>query len=712
VSILRSLSSALVAVVLALPARAQTPAALPLIPLPREATVGTPFAAPRGLTIETPTLAEDRAAAGDLTDVLRERGQLARGGARGVAVRLLRRDTPAGRAVLSRAGLAFDSAMAAEGYVLVSSGAGGGSIDVVGASAAGVFYGAQTVKQLVEGTGPRARVLGLRVRDWPAMRWRGFHDDLSRGPVPTLEFQKKQIRTFAAFKMNVYSPYFEHTITYASNPLFAPPTGAMTRADVAELVAYAQRYHVEIVPEQESFGHLHHVLRWEKYTPIGEFERGSVLAPSDPRTIPLVRQLFVELDSLFPGKFLHIGADETFDLGRGRTAERVKTEGYNQVYLGFLKQIADTLRPLGRRLLFWGDIAGAEPALVPMLPKDMIAVPWYYDTALPSYDKLLQPFRQAGLETWVAPGVNNWGLLYPAFDVSLGNIRAFVREGQKAGATGMLNTSWDDWGETLFAQTWLAVLYGAAASWQAGDSDPERFLAAYPRVFHGDTAGHVLTAERRLMDAHAILRKAGVGQAADRLFWIDPWSSEGRLIAAKLLPVARDLRLAAEDAIEAVIAARTTGAVREPEALAAIELGARRIDMVGLKFQTSNDIAAIYGRVYPLTRDSATAKTVKWFDLADITGINGRLQDLRDMYAQSRELYEAAWLRENRPYWLHNVLARFDLATQLWVSRIDQMNDVRAVWSRTQRIPPADSLGMPAPVAVPSAAREPTPGRR
>ena len=61
------------------------------------------------------------------------------------------------------------------------------------------------------------------IRDWPAMKVRGLHDDLSRGPVDTLEFQKKIIRTIAAYKDNLYSPYFENTQQYASNPLSAPP---------------------------------------------------------------------------------------------------------------------------------------------------------------------------------------------------------------------------------------------------------------------------------------------------------------------------------------------------------------------------------------------------------------------------------------------------------------------------------------------------------
>jgi hypothetical protein len=251
-------------------------------------------------------------------------------------------------------------------------------------------------------------------------------------------------------------------------------------------------------------------------------------------------------------------------------------------------------------------------------------------------------------------------------------------------------------------------VYGAAAAWQSGDSDPEPVIDAYARAFHGDTAGHVATAERRLIAAHALLRAAQLGDASDRLFWIDPWSSEGQLAMARILPVAHDLRLAAEDAIEQVIAARREGAVRDTDALAAIELGARRIDDIGEKFQIADDIQRIYASVYARNRDTATARTVRWYELADVTGINGKLQDLRDLYTEARDLYEAAWLRENRPYWLHNVLARYDAATQLWLGRIDQMNDVRSTWARDHAMPAGESIGIPAPVTpIPPPAPKP-----
>jgi len=112
--------------------------------------------------------------------------------------------------------------------------------------------------------------------------------------------------------------------------------------------------------------------------------------------------------------------------------------------------------------------------------------------------------------SWVAPGVSSWNRVYPNYNTAFVNIQHFVRDGQKLGATGMLNTSWDDDGEALFNQTWAGVLFGAAASWQPGESDIAAFQRAYGREFFRDTTGNVDAAERLLMAAHAVLEKAEV----------------------------------------------------------------------------------------------------------------------------------------------------------------------------------------------------------
>jgi hexosaminidase len=674
----------LLSILLTAPSAAQTD--LRLIPQPREIGVEGSVSVSNGITITRPTNAEDRFAALDLTNALRDRGIRVVNGETGPGPRVvLMRDDAAAQSVLRRHSLILDPAMHDEGYVITPD---GGRIVVIGATSAGVFYGAQTVKQIVSGDGDQARLYRATIRDWPAMRYRGFHDDISRGPVPTLDFQKKQIRTLAAYKVNFFSPYFEHTLAYDSNPLIAPPGGAMTHADVKELVAYAANYHVDIVPEQEAFGHLHHALKYEIYSPLAETPHGHVLAPGQAGSLPFIKQMFAEIDSLFPSRFVHLGADETFELGRGQTADRVKTVGIGVVYLDFLKQIADALRPSGKKLLFWGDVALSSPELVTTIPKDLIAVPWTYG-ADTSYVRFIAPFRNAGMETWVAPGVSSWNRVYPNNANALVNIQGFVRDGQRLGATGMINTSWDDDGESLFNQTWYGDLFGAAAAWQAGESSIDAFASSYGRVFHGDLSGKIDEAQRRLSAAQALLSNAKVGDASNYLFWLDPWTDEGRSMAQRIRPYTHDLRILAESTL-VLIAQAEPKITRERDAIEAMKLGARKMDFIGMKFQFADEVVAMYDRAADTTSKSPGR------DLADITGVNGRLQDLRDGYSLIRDEYEKAWLRENRPYWLHNVLARYDLTTQLWIERADRINLARQEWYRTRKLPAAESLGIPA----------------
>jgi hexosaminidase len=684
-----SLTALLAALPLAaIAAQSPTPPPFALIPLPRQATALDTMRLRRGFSIAAALSADDRFAAGDFSDEMHARGIAVSTApvAGAVRVYLLRTGTPAAAAALHRADATFDPAMRAEGYVLRAS---RGRVDIVGATASGVFYGLQTLKQLVEGTGATARLLGARIRDWPAMQYRGFHDDLSRGPLPTLAFQQKQIRTFAAYKINVYSPYFEQSLAYASQPLIAPPGGAMSRADVRTLVAYAKQYHIDVIPEQEAFGHLHHVLKYELYSPLAETPHGHVLAPGQAGSIPLIAQMFAEIDSLFPSPFVHLGADETFELGRGQTADRVKAEGLGAVYIDFLRQIEARLRPSGKRFLFWGDVAGNSPDLVKTLPKDMIAVAWNY-WSYDHFDPSLTPFSTAGMETWVAPGVSNWNRVYPDNDIALRNIQGFVRDGQRLGSTGVLNTSWDDDGEAIFNEVWYGVLFGAACSWQSGESSIDAFEHAYGRVFHGDTTGDIDAAQLHLMAAHVALDSAHVGDGSDGLFWLDPWTPEGMLTAQKIRPVTSALRIHAESALVLIARARAAGA-RDDDALAAMELGARRLDVIGMHFQFADEIVQMYARASDTTDAGETGR-----DLSDIASINGRAQDLRDAYGLTRELYEAAWRRENRPYWLDNVLARYDQAMQRWIDRIDRVLAARATWSRTKHLPPAADVGIPA----------------
>lgn len=616
------------------------------------------------------------------------------------SIRLERADSPEAQALLASHHLSFDPAMHDEGYILVPDGQGG--LAVIAETGAGVFYGAQTVKQLLRGTGKDEVLLTPTLRDWPAMAHRGFSDDWSRGPLPNMDFLKREIRTLAAYKVNIFSPYFEATFAYGSSPVAAFPGGAFTPDEARELVAYAARYHITVIPEQESFGHLHHVLKFEQFSSLGETPHGSVLAPGDPGTLPLISGWFTELSKVFPGPYAHIGADETFDLGLGRTRSDVEKQGLGTVYLDFLKQIHTTLEPLHKRLLFWGDVAVNSPDLVPILPKDMIAVPWEYD-ARADFKPIIEPFTKAGLETWVAPGVGNWNRMFPNDTMALDNIRNFVRDGQALGAAGVLNTAWNDDGEGIFDEDWFGVLFGAAAGWQPGESSEDAFTASYGLAFHHDPTGKIDQAERELMAAQGAFTKAGLTDAEDTYFWIDPFSPAGQKLAAKLRPVESELRLHAEQAIALIAEARAAAkqdhrTLDNQEALDAMVLGARRIDFTGLKFQEADECAALYAQAQALAGDKSRWNEVEDL-LENIGSDNGKLEDMRDGYTELRGLYQQAWLRDSRPYWLENNLAHYDVEAQLWIARDDRWNQVLEQWGTTHMLPTAAEVGLPLPPA-------------
>jgi hypothetical protein len=687
-----SLSLVLVAAVAA--AQSSPPACpeLHLVPAPRECmSVASIPIGDVGFFVATAGGAEDAFAAEDLTEQALGKRLVKRDAP---FIRLERADSDAAKALLGQNHLSFDAAMHDEGYVLVPDGQGG--LAVIAETGAGIFYGVQTVKQLIRGAGTGQLLLAPTLRDWPAMAHRGVSDDWSRGPLPNMEFLKREIRTLAAYKINTFSPYFEHTFAYASTPVAAFPGGSMTPAEARQLVDYAAQYHITIIPEQESFGHLHNVLKFEQYSPLAETPHGAVLAPGDAATVPQIAAWFGELAQVFPGPYAHIGADETFELGLGRTRDEVKERGLGAVYMDFLTRIHTALAPNHKQLLFWGDIAVSSPDLVATLPKDMIAVAWDY-SAKPDFSALILPFTRAGLETWVSPGVSNWSRLYPNNNEALGNIRAFVRDGQRLGATGVLNTVWNDDGEGIFDQNWFGILFGAAAGWQADESSEDAFTASYGLAFHGDATGKIDQAQQAIRAAQALLKKADLGDARNSYFWVDPFSAQGQRVAEKMRPIAGELRLDAERAITLLAQARAAGGLENPEALDALELGARRIDFVGLKFQASDDCVSLYDQARTLAAGGDKTRRSEVSNLLHtISSTNGRMQDIRDGYTLLRELYRQAWLRDNRVYWLQTNLDRYDQSAQLWIARSDRwQTQVIQQWNETHTLPRPEEAGLP-----------------
>ena len=157
----------------------------------------------------------------------------------------------------------------------------------------------------------------------------------------------------------------------------------MTGEEIRQLDAHCRQLGIDLVPNQNSFGHLRHFLehpRLKKLAEVSEpyadsggeyVRRPSTLAPNHPGTLPFLRGLYDELLPNFSSSFFNVGCDETWDLGRGQSKKLCAARGQGRVYLDFLKQIHREVSARGKRMMFWGDIILHHPELIQELPRQM-----------------------------------------------------------------------------------------------------------------------------------------------------------------------------------------------------------------------------------------------------------------------------------------------------------------------------------------------------
>jgi hexosaminidase len=579
-----------------------------------------------------------------------------------------------------------------EGYVIL---ADSRQVIVAGKTPAGTFYGLQTLKQLVRGEGANAFIPSVKIVDWPTMRWRGVSDDISRGPVPTVDYIKRQLRTFAYFKLNMHSFYMEHTFASESHPLIGPEGGSLTPAEIRELVGYARKYHIEVVPEQQTFGHLHKALRLQKYADLAETPYGDVLSPQQPGSYKLVADWYRELNELFPGQFFHIGADETFELGEGQSRAQAQAKGVGAVYFEHLNRVRDLLKPYNRKLMFWGDIALSHPELIGNVPKDLIVMNWQYG-ARDDFWSSIKPFQDAGLQQFVCPGANNWNQIFPNLEAASKNITNFVRDGQKAGAMGMMNTTWDDDGEALFEMTWHPIALGAAASWQEGVVDIVEFDGNFDWSFFRNDGYQFVKAARALGRVNSTL---GIATSND-IFWRDPFTTQFQTLARNNAERIKQMRLMVEDANESLIR-NEKRARRNASAIQPMKFAAQRFDHLGRRYQMVQKFSDEYWNAYLNLGDRAKARKLRYYHGA----IYNNNREMAEELAILKEDYRRQWLAENRPYWLESVLARYDQMISIWLTKSRQMDEAMRKYQATSTLPDPEEFGMgtrPLPTPTPS----------
>ena len=239
---------------------------------------------------------------------------------------------------------------------------------------------------------------------------RSYMLDISRDKVPSMGTLKQLVEILEKFNYNQLQLYTEHTFAYSKHESVWKDASPMTAQEIRELDLFCAMHGIDLVPNQNSFGHLERWLVKPEYNHLAELPHGgaplpwggfkkdpTTLCPTDPASLEFLAGLYDELLPNFESRLFNIGCDETFDLlGEGRSAAAVKEKGEGRVYLDFLLKVAELVRKRGKRPMFWGDVILRHPELVPELPKDLIALDWGYEGNHPFMDEAAK-FAAAGL---------------------------------------------------------------------------------------------------------------------------------------------------------------------------------------------------------------------------------------------------------------------------------------------------------------------------
>jgi hexosaminidase len=658
-----------------------------LLPRPQQVQYGSGTLALQGLTVQfaSPPNTEDLFAAEQLASRLSAIGQakveIAKVKSSGRSI-VLNRTGEAGALPADMESPGPDSR---ESYTLTVTPQG---VEIRGRSSAGVFYGVQTLLQMVEGTGAEAALPVAEVKDWPALAYRGVMIDFSEGELIRVSEAERQIDLMARFKANQYYFYSEASIEFEGYDV-VNPKGRYSREQVRHVIEYARQRHIDVVPCMELYGHMHNLFRFEKYADLGLPRYGGEFDPRNPRMYEVLDNWIEQTAKLFPSPWYHVGFDEPWSLGKIGV---VPGKDPFKTFMDVLGHISEKAKSHGKRIGFFADIdQGAStlskhPELLKDVPAGAIAYPWIYEVRT-NYAPFVEPLAKRDIPTVVTPGVWGWNELFPDYHRSFFNLNELTTTGRKYHTLGILNTTWTDSRQTIYRLVYPGIAFGAAASWQPERVDTNSFFRDYCAVmFPAAVAAEVGRALEELSTVEEIFENV-LQDTTQYAFWADPLAPGHLKKLQAGEKEVRRARLLAESAQE-----RAQGAVRKSSdpTLKSLVLAARLFDYLGMKSLYALEWADYFRQL----KDNPKKELVTLYIGNQMNSTTyGMLTDLREMISELREEYREAWLEEATPFRLQSALYRWDAEWDYWTAMQRLLTQqVFQGWKEGEPFPPLESI--------------------
>lgn len=388
---------------------------------------------------------------------------------------------------------ARDQQVGTEGYTLSIRPDG---VQLSAVSDAGLFYGAQTLIQLVRANGVNGALPCLTIRDWPDLSHRAVQLDISRRRIPTMESLKRFVDRLSHLKVNQLQLYTEHTFAYHNHRAVWEDYSPMTGEQVLELDQYCRERFVELVPNQNTFGHMERWLNRPEYEHLAEGMPGMpiqyYLCPSDPKSLALVEELLEELLPHFSSRQAMVGLDEV-TLGDGGRSQALCRQlgGPDLVYLDYLKKVDQIVSRHGRTMMYFADMMVHYRELIPRAPQDAIGLIWGYDEDY-DFSAPCAAYAQGQIPFYTVPSTCCFASIGGRFQRGMVNMADAVEAAIEHGGEGCLVCNWGDGGYWQpLSVSMVGYAYGAGVMWNLeGNKDADLARALDANVWL-DSAGVV-----------------------------------------------------------------------------------------------------------------------------------------------------------------------------------------------------------------------------
>ena len=373
----------------------------------------------------------------------------------------------------------------------------------------GLFYGAETLVQLVKETHGKYWLPEATITDWPDLEQRNIYWD-DNHHLERMEVLKRTLRQAAFYKINGFVIKLNGHFEFKSAPAVVEPY-ALTPEQLQELTDYGLRYHVQLIPYLDGPAHVAFILKHPEYARLREFPDSNYeMCTTNPDTYKLLEGMYQDLLDANRGvNYFYLSTDEPYFVGMAdndqchskQRAEELGSRG--KLLAEFVRKTAGYLHKQGRKVVFWGEF--------PLVPSDILSLPSYVING-ELYGKTFdEAFKAHGIRQMIFTSTVGWKeLLFPSYYIrpatemlpgpaggayepvppgpgiisEMFNLISYTPERQYAEIMGAVVAGWAD--EGLNTETmWLGYATGLAAAWHPGAQNPRELMASFYRLFYG-----------------------------------------------------------------------------------------------------------------------------------------------------------------------------------------------------------------------------------